>query len=131
MLHWMRWRHVAEAHALNEKAVPSGGHCSRICWVWCREEEWQMRSMHDVKAMPSGGHFVIASVEYDVAEKNGRELHRKSCMEGSNRRAIDLARREFPSNVIQLEEEWGDWLMSQKAMDAAINHYIESGSSLK
>uniref|UniRef100_A0A7S3QV19 Intraflagellar transport protein 172 homolog n=1 Tax=Dunaliella tertiolecta TaxID=3047 RepID=A0A7S3QV19_DUNTE len=47
------------------------------------------------------------------------------------RRAIDLARREFPSNVIQLEEEWGDWLMSQKAMDAAINHYIESGSSLK
>jgi len=33
--------------------------------------------------------------------------------------------------VIQLEEEWGDWLMSQKAMDAAINHYIESGSSLK
>ncbi|KAF5830572.1 intraflagellar protein IFT172 [Dunaliella salina] len=47
------------------------------------------------------------------------------------RRAIDLARREFPSNVIQLEEEWGDWLMSQKAMDAAINHYIESGSSVK
>lgn len=33
--------------------------------------------------------------------------------------------------MIQLEEEWGDWLMSQKAMDAAINHYIESGSSVK
>ncbi len=47
------------------------------------------------------------------------------------RRAIDLARRDFPSKVIQLEEEWGDWLMSQKSMDAAINHYIESGSSLK
>jgi intraflagellar transport protein 172 len=26
--------------------------------------------------------------------------------------------------VIQIEEEWGDWLMSQKAMDAAINHFI-------
>jgi hypothetical protein len=40
------------------------------------------------------------------------------------RKAIDLARRQFPAAVIQIEEEWGDWLMSQKAMDAAINHFI-------
>lgn len=43
------------------------------------------------------------------------------------RRAIDLARREFPAFVIEVEEEWGDWLMTQKQMDAAINHFIEAG----
>lgn len=33
--------------------------------------------------------------------------------------------------VVEIEEEWGDWLMSQKSMDAAINHFIEAGKSLK
>ena len=47
------------------------------------------------------------------------------------RRAIDLARREAPHMVTQLEEQWGDWLMSQKALEAAINHFIEAGASLK
>mmetsp|Transcript_26109 Transcript_26109/g.57041 ORF Transcript_26109/g.57041 Transcript_26109/m.57041 type:complete len:1764 (+) Transcript_26109:195-5486(+) len=47
------------------------------------------------------------------------------------RKAIDLARREFPSTVIEVEEEWGDWLMTQKQMDAAINHFIEAGRSMK
>lgn len=32
----------------------------------------------------------------------------------SFRQAIELAKRNFPSSVIQLEEEWGDWLVSQK-----------------
>lgn len=30
-----------------------------------------------------------------------------------------------------MEEDWGDWLMTQKQMDAAINHFIEAGRSLK
>ncbi|KAJ9515621.1 hypothetical protein QJQ45_021684, partial [Haematococcus lacustris] len=46
-------------------------------------------------------------------------------------KAIDLARRDFPAAVIEIEEEWGDWLMGQKSMDAAINHFIEAGRSLK
>lgn len=33
--------------------------------------------------------------------------------------------------MVDLEEEWGDWLMSQKQTDAAINHFIEAGQSLK
>lgn len=33
--------------------------------------------------------------------------------------------------MITLEEEWGDWLASQKQMDAAINHFIEAGNTLK
>ena len=38
-----------------------------------------------------------------------------------------LRRRE----VVQLEEQWGDWLVSQKQVDSAINHYIEAGNSHK
>ncbi len=33
--------------------------------------------------------------------------------------------------VIIIEEEWGDWLVTQKQMDAAINHFIESGATIK
>ena len=40
-------------------------------------------------------------------------------------------RRHFPAEVVALEEEWGDWLMSQHQVDAAINHLIEAGCSLK
>uniref|UniRef100_A0A7S0YIK8 Intraflagellar transport protein n=1 Tax=Polytomella parva TaxID=51329 RepID=A0A7S0YIK8_9CHLO len=47
------------------------------------------------------------------------------------RKAIDLARREDPSQVRVLEELWGDWLVVQKQMDAAINHFIESYAPLK
>ena len=30
-----------------------------------------------------------------------------------------------------LEEEWGDELLANKQADAAINHYIEAGKTLK
>ena len=46
-------------------------------------------------------------------------------------RAVELARREFPSEVVNLEEEWGDHLANNKQMDAAINHYIEAGRTIK
>jgi intraflagellar transport protein 172 len=42
------------------------------------------------------------------------------------RRAVELARRCFPAKVVSLEEQWGDWLVSQKQVDMAINHYIEA-----
>lgn len=45
----------------------------------------------------------------------------------SYRKAVDLARRVSPQDVVHLEAEWGDYLSSQKAYDAAINHYIEAG----
>ncbi|XP_065670042.1 intraflagellar transport protein 172 homolog isoform X3 [Hydra vulgaris] len=47
------------------------------------------------------------------------------------RRAVELARSSFPKEVIRLEEEWGDYLISQKQLDAAINHFIEAGCSVK
>lgn len=47
------------------------------------------------------------------------------------RRAVDLARYAFPSDVVKLEEQFGDYLVSQKQLDAAINHYIEAGATAK
>lgn len=33
--------------------------------------------------------------------------------------------------VTSLEEQWGDWLTSKRQFDAAINHYIEAGCTIK
>ena len=41
--------------------------------------------------------------------------------------AVELSRVAFPREVVKLEENWGDYLVSQKQLDAAINHYIEAG----
>lgn len=43
------------------------------------------------------------------------------------RHAVDLCRNAYPARVVQLEEEWGEWLVTQKQMDSAINHFIEAG----
>lgn len=45
------------------------------------------------------------------------------------RQAIELAKHNQPGLVVKLEKEWGDWLVSQRNVDAAINHYIEAGCS--
>ena len=41
--------------------------------------------------------------------------------------AVELARYAFPQDVVKLEEAWGDYLVSQKQLDGAINHFIEAG----
>ncbi|XP_055687572.1 intraflagellar transport protein 172 homolog [Lutzomyia longipalpis] len=50
---------------------------------------------------------------------------------GAYARAIDLARYVAPDDVTNLEENWGDWLVSKRQMDASISHYIEAGATLK
>lgn len=42
------------------------------------------------------------------------------------RKAVDLARKCFPARVVELQEAWGDYLVSIKQVDMAINHYIEA-----
>lgn len=42
------------------------------------------------------------------------------------RKAVELARKCFPAKVVDLQEQWGDYLVSQKQIDMAINHYIEA-----
>ncbi|XP_050543646.1 intraflagellar transport protein 172 homolog isoform X2 [Daktulosphaira vitifoliae] len=46
-------------------------------------------------------------------------------------KAVELARFVSPSEVVNLEEKWGDYLVSQKQQDAAISHYIEAGNTIK
>ncbi|CAD7702008.1 unnamed protein product [Ostreobium quekettii] len=60
--------------------------------------------------------------------EEARDAYCRGC---AYRKAVELARHEFPAEVIVLEEEWGDWLMGVKQLDAAINHYIEAGQSVK
>jgi len=38
-----------------------------------------------------------------------------------------LARHTQPEEVVKLEMEWGNYLVHQKQLDAAINHFIEAG----
>ncbi len=61
-------------------------------------------------------------------EEEALENFRKA---GAFARAVELARRVFPDEVVRLEEEWGDHLAAEKQLDAAINHYIEAGRTLK
>ncbi|XP_054716571.1 intraflagellar transport protein 172 homolog [Uloborus diversus] len=69
----------------------------------------------------------------DLYEKVGNDHKALECYRLGNafNRAVDLARSAFPEEVIHLEEEWGDHLASIKQLEAAINHYIEAGKSIK
>ena len=66
--------------------------------------------------------------EHQGRAKDGLTAYRRG---RAYRRAVDLARREFPAAVIDVEEEWGDWLASQRQNDAAVNHFIEAGQTVK
>ncbi|XP_041831040.1 intraflagellar transport protein 172 homolog [Melanotaenia boesemani] len=67
---------------------------------------------------------------YEKIRNNQRALE-CYCKGGAFRKAVELARITFPAEVVKLEEAWGDYLVQQKQMDAAINHFIEAGCSLK
>ena len=42
------------------------------------------------------------------------------------KKAVDLAKSAEPKLVTGLQERWGNYLMSIKQTQAAINHYIEA-----
>ncbi|KAM4529832.1 intraflagellar transport protein 172 homolog [Fundulus diaphanus] len=69
----------------------------------------------------------------DLYEKIGNNQRALECYckGGAFRKAVELARVAFPAEVVKLEEAWGDYLVQQKQMDGAINHFIEAGCSLK
>ncbi|KAM7445695.1 hypothetical protein ABFA07_005947 [Porites harrisoni] len=81
-------------------------------------------------ALLKGGLYEQAGELYEKVNKNDRamEAYRKG---NAYRRAVELSRVAFPREVVKLEEAWGDYLVSQKQLDAAINHYIEAGCSIK
>ncbi|XP_067032279.1 intraflagellar transport protein 172 homolog isoform X2 [Acropora muricata] len=77
-----------------------------------------------------GGLYEQAGELYEKVGKNDKAMdsYRKG---NAYRRAVELSRVAFPREVVKLEEAWGDYLVSQKQLDAAINHYIEAGCSIK
>lgn len=66
-------------------------------------------------------------------ERNGQtERALQSYKKGhAYRNAVELARREFPDQVIRLEEMWGDWLVQNKNHEPAIGHFIEANATRK
>jgi len=46
-------------------------------------------------------------------------------------KAIQLAKKHFQGQVVTLEEEWGDYLVSSRKMETATNHFIEAGCLVK
>ncbi|XP_042189213.1 intraflagellar transport protein 172 homolog [Callorhinchus milii] len=69
----------------------------------------------------------------DLYDKIGNPQRALECYRKGNafRKAVELSRFAFPSEVVKLEESWGDYLVQQKQLDAAINHYIEAGCAKK
>ncbi|XP_043931402.1 intraflagellar transport protein 172 homolog isoform X2 [Protopterus annectens] len=69
----------------------------------------------------------------DLFEKVRNHQKALECYRKGNafRKAVELSRVAFPSEVVKLEETWGDYLVQQKQMDAAINHFIEAGCTIK
>ncbi|KPI84420.1 hypothetical protein ABL78_6527 [Leptomonas seymouri] len=46
-------------------------------------------------------------------------------------RAVEYAKAAAPNQVVALEEAWGDYLVTHKHVDQAINHYNEAGKYAK
>ena len=69
----------------------------------------------------------------ELYEKTGQQEQALDCYRKGEcfAKAVELARHYFPTEVVVLEEDWGDHLVGNKQLDAAINHYIEAGKSLK
>lgn len=70
------------------------------------------------------GEFYEARQMYDQAIDAYKKGH-------AYRNAVELARKSFPDEVISLEQEWAEWLVSQKQLEGAVHHYIEAGQYKK
>ncbi|TMW62984.1 hypothetical protein Poli38472_005602 [Pythium oligandrum] len=82
------------------------------------------------EALYAAGMFEKAGDQFEKMEQESRALA-AFIKANAFRKAVDLARKHFPDKVLRLEEAWGDYLVSQKQMDMAINHYIEGNVSTK
>uniref|UniRef100_A0A672S203 IFT80/172/WDR35 TPR domain-containing protein n=1 Tax=Sinocyclocheilus grahami TaxID=75366 RepID=A0A672S203_SINGR len=103
--------------------------------AWLAMSRDELLSSHDIisritAALIKGEFYERAGDLFERTRNNQRALE---CYRKGNafKKAVDLARVAFPAEVVKLEEVWGDYLVQQKQMDAAINHYIEAGRSTK
>jgi intraflagellar transport protein 172 len=92
-----------------------------------RDVEYSDELLEQVaSSLTNAGMDSQAGTFYERMGQNQRAL--ESYEKGNAwREAVALARNAFPEQVMQLEETWADFLVTQKQVDAAINHYIEAG----
>ena len=81
-------------------------------------------SLMKSEAYEQAGELYEKTGQYDQA----MECYRKG---EAFARSVELARHYYPTEVVTLEESWGDHLAGNKQLDAAINHYIEAGKTIK
>ena len=81
-------------------------------------------------SLEKAGLHAKAGELFELARFNQRALdaYRKG---HAYRKAVELCRAAFPAEVVAQEEAWGDYLVSTKQLDGAINHYIEAGVATK
>ncbi|KAG1963505.1 intraflagellar transport protein [Pimephales promelas] len=103
--------------------------------AWLAMSRDELLSSQDIisritAALIKGEFYERAGDLFERTRNNQRALE---CYRKGNafKKAVDLARIAFPAEVVKLEEVWGDYLVQQKQLDAAINHYIEAGRSTK
>ncbi|XP_046660390.1 intraflagellar transport protein 172 homolog isoform X2 [Homalodisca vitripennis] len=83
-----------------------------------------------VAALLKGEHFQQAGQLYEATNRTDKALE---CYRRGHAyaKAVELARYVSPKEVVILEEQWGDFLSTNKQLDAAISHYIEAGKTVK
>lgn len=82
------------------------------------------------EALYAAGMFEKAGDQFEKMEQESRALA-AYIKANAFRKAVELSRKHFADKVMRLEEAWGDYLVSQKQMDMAINHYIEGNVPTK
>ncbi|KAL1129294.1 hypothetical protein AAG570_013823, partial [Ranatra chinensis] len=83
-----------------------------------------LSKMEQMGLHQQAGHLSELSKDVHRALTNYRKAHAYAT-------ALQLAKNTLPEELVNLEEEWGDYLLSTKQMDAAINHFIEAGKTVK
>eukprot|EP01138_Halocafeteria_seosinensis_P002138 gb/GECG01002188.1/.p1 GENE.gb/GECG01002188.1/~~gb/GECG01002188.1/.p1 ORF type:complete len:1780 (+),score=281.74 gb/GECG01002188.1/:1-5340(+) len=82
---------------------------------------------HVAKCLVSSNMFGKAGDLYERMGNQQRALN--AYIKGNDfRNAVELARKNFPGQVVELERKWGEYLVEQNKTDGAINHFIEAGA---
>ncbi|KAK2092284.1 hypothetical protein P7K49_028812 [Saguinus oedipus] len=79
-------------------------------------------------------HITAALIKGELYERSSGPFSHPEESQGTEHfltAAVELTRLAFPVEVVKLEEAWGNHLVQQKQLDAAINHYIEARCSIK
>lgn len=110
----------------------SGGHPSRAASLIMRENLLHDTALCDdvterlirAKAFEKAGDLCVAR---SMRERAVDLYKQGNCFN----KAADICREYFPSELVVLEEKWGDYLFANRHFDAACQHFMEAHHYLK